>query len=280
MNAAALTLTRPDPQQVFPWGEPGSAKLLAVAPQDVERWRVKLDYKRIRFVALHEDWQRDARFQDLIFAVREEGAFGVLEVIAAVQLIGFELCRNHQAMGLQAPGSRVLVNVAQAWGLGPQVDAVLRYAVVKGLAAGLFWTVSPDDSATLSRFCATLRRGARKCAVDASGAEQTGTDKSERGPGPALAPEAGKEGRPGPPVGNRCHAEAVRLSERIAAIRSEAGLRPWPASWRDAADLVSSVRKASERGERAALEAALCEWATRMKTGGGFHSALRDEGWL
>ncbi len=292
MDVAALRLVEPDPQATFPWAEPGSRKLLAVAAADVERWRVKLNIKRITFIALNEEWSRDGRWQDLMERITAEGRVSVPSATGALLMVIFELLRNEKAMGLQAEDTRPIPNAMRTWGLRPDDERTLQYVADLAIKAKVLHLVDADDFAAHAKWPAYERpadpRGTARNGVkprdaarngvkprDVDGRDETGPDLNRRDPaGPPEAPrERGGE-----------RAELVRmvleLAEAVRQKRREAGKPRWPTTTNDDTDLLRATTTACKANDVERLRMDLLEIAGWAATGGGFHAELEKRGWI
>ena len=255
---ATLRVTKPEPeQQVFWWAEPTANLVLALPPADVDRWRIRRDIKHIQFIALHSDWVRDRRYQNLVDLSRSgECPHPPTVILTGIALTAYELCLNPERIGLGFPGIRYPDPILHRWCLDASDAPVLNLAIEAGLRLGFLVKADLDRPEVVSEYrCVVARRGAaesvargaaRRSAaesaadssrldVDEIGLDQTGFDD-----GPCESVNSVKSG-PDPPgsdgddekgAGKKCTTATTATTanddgdgKRGGSIRLKCGLR-------------------------------------------------------
>lgn len=152
LRIAALT---PDERQGrMPWADGSGAQLLAVPLGDIERWRINTEIRRVQFVAIHTDWQRDRRYRALIRAAKDEGHMDGPYLFFLIATIALALVRNDSAVGLAPEDMDFPGTIIDEWKFEDSASTAKSFDIAARLAVrvGLLTTLDPNDQSAIGRY--------------------------------------------------------------------------------------------------------------------------------
>lgn len=272
MDAAPLRLAEPDPQQVFPFLEPGSQRALAIPLADLNFWRGRADVvKNPGYLAMRFAIIDDPRYHSLFDLARARQQSPALCHITLLYAAAHAI--EQPIPGVLAMGGRPFApsQTWQRWWIPESWwqthDAALRLVISAG------WLVLADlADQELETAYGKVRREPRAHArarapvdvdVDLTETETSTPDPSGEMPLPADV--------------KRLRAE---LAVHLIQLTKANGHRQYPYSAGDYVDLSAAVGVALAGNRMPELQTLLEKTARWARNGGGFRTVLQKGGFI